>query len=222
MTDKTDKPNLRKFQSEPFRMSFPALLKPRKNDEGNERHELTMLYPPGGFEITRKKAMAAMKAAMVEKFGDDQTKWPKLKRKPSDVIRDFAEYNAESNKPLKGDWAGWTMVRANASTKFPPGVVGPVKDASGKFPVITDEREVYGGRWARATLEAFFYDRKDGKGITLGIANVQLLKHDKKFGGAVTAPEQDFDDASDEWAGAGDDYDSGAQQSKATAEDADW
>jgi hypothetical protein len=218
----SEKPNPRKFKTGYFRMSFPALLKPRKNDEGNERFELTMLFPPGEFEATRKAAMAAMTAAMTEKYGDDKSKWPKLKRKPTDVIRDFDEYNSESNKPLKGDWKGWTMMRANASTKMPPNIVGQHKGENGKFPAITDEREVYGGRWARASLEAYVYDRKDGKGVTLGIVNVQLAKHDKKFGGAVTAAEEDFDDVSDEWAGAGDAFDSGEQASTREEEDAPW
>lgn len=215
-----EKPNLRKFRTTPFRMSFPHILTPRetKDDSGKVtlRYELNMLFPPGGFD--RKVFMTAFKNAMVEKYGEDRSKWPKLKRKPDDVIRDFDEFNAEANKPLPGDWKGWTLVRANATAKRPPGVVGATRGSDGKFPVIRDEREVYGGRWAKATLEAFAYDHKQGgKGVTLGLCNVQLLKHDTKFGNAITAPEQDFDDADPEWAGEGDAFDNGG-----AAEDDDW
>jgi hypothetical protein len=210
MSNENTKPNLRKFRSEPFRLSFPSLLKPRKNDKsGKEQFELTALCPPQTAEIERKKAMKAFEAAMTEKFGS-KDKWPKLKRKPSDVLRDFEEYNSDGDKPLPGDWKGWLMFRANATTKYPPNVVGPTKGADGTFPVITDEREVYGGRWARATFEAVYYDHPvGGRVVTLSIVNVQLLKHDKKFGGAVTAAEQDFDNAPEEWAGEGDAFDSG-------------
>jgi hypothetical protein len=213
MTEES-KPNPRKFRSEPFRMSFPSIppMKPRKNDKsGKEQFEITALCPPATAEIERKKAMKAFEAAMSEKHGADKTKWPKLKRKPADVLRDFEEYNSDGDKPLPGDWKGWLMFRANATTKYPPNVVGPTKDPNtGKFPVVTDEREVYGGRWARATFEAVYYDHPEGgRGVTLSVINVQLLKHDKKFGGAVTAAEQDFDDATPEMAGEGDAFDSG-------------
>jgi hypothetical protein len=74
------------------------------------------------------------------------------------------------------------------------------RPSDGKFPVITDPREVYSGRWARAKLDSFAYDRKDGKGVSFGLINVQLLKHDTKFGGAVSDPNKDFDEVSEEWA----------------------
>lgn len=217
------KPNARRIKTVPFRMSFPALLSPRETDENGvkkSRYELSMLFPPG---FDRKPLMTAFRAAMIEEHGNDPKVWPKLKRKPDDVIVDFAEFNSNANKPLPGDWAGWTMIRANASTKHPPGVVGSTKGANGKFPIITDDREVFGGRWARATVEAFYYNHKTGgKGVTLGLVNVQLLKHDTKFGGAITAPEQDFDDdVSAEWAGGeADDFDKGA--STTTEEDTGW
>lgn len=220
MATTTEKNPARRVRTPEFRMSFPSLLKPRQNDEGGERYELTMLFPPG---FDKKPFVAALKAAMADKYGADMKKWPKLRRGADDVIRDFNDYNNNSNKPLAGDWRGWTMVRANASTKVPPVVVGSQKGPNGVFPVISDEREVYGGRWAKAIIEAYVYDRKDGKGVTFGLGNVQLLKNDKKFGMAASVPEQDFEDASDEWAGAADAFDSGAQtQEAATDEDAPW
>jgi hypothetical protein len=190
----------RKVKTVPFRMSFPALLAVRVQEENGvkkESYQLNMLFPPGTDHEAHK---AALRAAASDKW-PDQTKRPKLKRGPNDVIRDFAEFNAASNKPLPGDWAGWTFIRANANVSHPPAVVGPVKGADGKFPVVKEPREVYGGRWARATLEAFAYDRKDGKGVTFGLLNVQLLKHDTKFGSGVSDPNKDFDNASEEWTG---------------------
>lgn len=206
----------RKVKTHPFRMSFPNLLEPRTDeDSGRKTYGVTMLLPPGA---DLKPFKVALKAAMADKYGADETKWPKLKRGPVDVIQDFGEYNASRDKPLAGDWKGWTKISANASVDYPPGVVGPTKDSSGKFPAVTDKREVYGGRWARATVDAFVYERKDGKGVTFGLKNVQLLKADTNFGGAISAPEEDFDNASEEWAGEADAFDKGAEEKNGS----DW
>lgn len=225
---KEDAAKAKKIRTDPGRMSHPNILKPRteKDEEtGIEKtqYQLALLLPPG---TDKKRYMDALKAAMIFKFGPDTATWPKLKRKPSDVVKDFAEYNAERDKPLPGDWTGWLMVRANADVKHPPNVVGPTKGADGKFPRITDDREVFGGRWARATLDAFFYDsKKGGKGVTFGLNNVQLLKTDTNFGGAVTAAEEDFDDASTDWAGddnwGGDDA-AGGKTDAAKSDGDDW
>jgi len=200
--------NPRKVKTTPFRMSHPHVLEVRVNDDGKKRYELGQLHPPGT-DLTPYKA--ALKAAMIAKFGDDKSKWPKLKRGPNDVFIDFATYNKEAKKPLAGDWTGWTLIRANASEQYPPTVVGPTKGPNGKFPIIADKREVYGGRWARATIEAFAYDRNDGKGVTFGLLNVQVLKHDTSFSGAIWDPNKDFENADEEWAGD-DDFDKGAEK----------
>lgn len=206
----TEAVSARKIKTTPFRMSFPQLLTPKEetNDKGEKTgkksYQLSMLFPPGTDLAPLK---VALKAAMQEKHGDDVSKWPDLRHKPVDVIRDFARYNASRKKPLPGDWAGWTLVRANAQESHPPGVVGPTKAANGKFPDVRDMREVYSGRWARASIDAFYFAVKGG-GVSFGLKNVQLLKHDTNFSGAVSAPEGDFDDASKDW--AGDDRTAGA------------
>jgi hypothetical protein len=209
----------RRIKTDFFRMSFPSIVTTRTGDDGKERYELTMLFPPGKFN--KAVYMAAFEAAMSEKYGADKSKWPKLKHKPSDVIRDFAEYNSAANKPLAGDWTGWTMCRAKKSADNGQlSVVGPLRGADGKFPAITDAREVYGGRWARATLDAFVYERKDGKGVSLGLANVQLAQHDNRFGAGSTKPEDDFDNVPAEMLGEADSFDGGGEV--AANEDAPW
>lgn len=220
MTDKKDSP-ARKVRTPPFRLSFPWILTPKedKGDDGKPKktYQLSMLLPPGA---DLKPFKAALRAAMAEKFGDDSKKWPNLRHKPDDVIRDFGQYNAGAKKPLAGDWTGWTLVRANAPESYPPGVVGATKGPDGKFPAVRDAREVYGGRWARATIEAFHFAHKGG-GVTFGLKNVQLLKHDTNFSGAVTAPEDDFDNASEEWAGEADAFDRGGEAEN-TKTASDW
>jgi hypothetical protein len=183
-------------------------LEPREDEDTKRKsYQLTMLFPPGTDLAPFKKALMA---AMAEKFGADQSKWPKIGHGSKDVLKDFAAYNAERKKPLPGDWTGWLMIRASASDKYPPGVVGATKGPDDKFPRITDAREIYGGRWARASIEAYFFDAKRKDGVTFGLKNVQLLKHDVSFAAGGTAAEDDFDNASSEWAGEADAFDSGA------------
>jgi|SRR5215471_19346646 len=189
----------RKIVTTPFRMSFPFLLEPRTDPQsGRTTYQLTMLFPPGlNTEVYRN----ALKAAMIEKFGPDQSKWPNVRHTPREVIRDFGAFNAAAKNPLPGDWNGWTMIRANCSDKYAPNVVGPTRGQDGFFPRVNDRREVYGGRWASAVIEAYVFQSPRNNGVTFGLKNVQLLKHDTPFGISQSRPEDDFEDASEEWAG---------------------
>ena len=134
---------------------------------------------------------------------------------PDTVIKDFEKYNNEATKPLPGNWKGWIMIRANAvagPTVVPPKVVGPTRGSDGAFKIVDDLREIYGGRWAKASIEAYYFNVGLNNGVTFGLRNVQLLKHDTRFGAARSTPEEDFEDASEEWAGQGDAFESGKKK----------
>ena len=120
-----------------------------------------MLYPPGTDQHPFREAL---RQAMVVKFGPERTQWPKVRRTPDDVIVDFEQYNAEAKTPIPGNWKGWVKIGANAAasdTMKPPAVVGSILLPDGTFPVIKDLREIYGGRWARATIEAYHFNIKN-------------------------------------------------------------
>jgi hypothetical protein len=214
MDTQLKKQNPRRMRTPPFRMSFPTLppMAPRKDDEsGRETYQLTMLFPAGTDHAPFKKCL---KEAMIAKFGPDQKSWPRIKQTPELVLKDFDDYNSNVAKtPLPGNWEGWLMIRANAKAApdiKPPHIVGPTRGEDGKFPVITDLREIYGGRWARATIEAYHFEIKGkNNGVTFGLSNVQLLKADKRFGAERPLAEDDFDDASEEWSGQGDAFETG-------------
>lgn len=178
----------------PFRMSFPTLPPmPAKKDEqtGRETYPLVMLFPPGtDLEPFRN----ALKQAVVDKYGPDAKNWPKIKRKASDVLLDFDAYNQDVKRPLPGDWAGWTKINATGSVKMPPDVYHNGRTADGSLLKVTNPAEIYGGRWARAVLNAYFYDTKTGNGVTFGLNSVQLLKHDTSFGGRSNAAVDFADD----------------------------
>jgi hypothetical protein len=208
----TMKKDPRKILTPPFRMNFPVIppMEPQAMPGSTKKkYGLSMLFSP---TVDMRDFKSALTAALSMKFGPVVTDWPRLKRGVKDIIRDFEEYNAETKTPLEGDWTGWHMVRANCMEDPPPEVIGQVKGADGKFPRITDHREVYSGRWACASIEAFFYPGGPGivPGVTFGLRSVQLLKHDTRFGMTRSTPEDTFEEHPEAYT-ASDDYERGSK-----------
>ena len=184
-----------------FRMSFPTLLEPRENPGGALTYGVSMLYPP---KTDLEPFKEALNNAIVNKLGSDRQRWPRIKRDVKDVIMDFGAFNEQGNKPLPGNWKDWTVIRANAKAEYPPKVVGPMHDADGKFPLITDKREVYGGRWARAVIDAFYFEVAGNNGVTFGLQQIQLLMRDTPFGMTRASSEEVFTEMPDDYEGDND------------------
>lgn len=158
-----------------FRVSYPFIFRPGKAmDPGQEpKYSVTMLFPPKA-DLSALKAAA--KAAVVEKWGSDQAKWPKGLRLP---FRDQGE---------KDDKSGYVKGAAFivATSKQRPGLVdAAVQD-------IIEEREFYAGCYARATIRPFVYDIKGNKGVAFGLQNVQKLREGEPLGGR-SSPQADFE-----------------------------
>jgi hypothetical protein len=160
----------------PCRMSFPWLFKPQETDNG-DKFQLNMLFPP---KTDFKKFEDALYDVMEDMFGKDSKKWPRggTNRGPDQVIRDATEKDYEGYKP------GWFFVKA--SSKDPVGIVDARREQ------VTNEREVYGGRWCRCSVTVVAYDNKS-KGVGVYLNSVQLLDHDEQFGGRGPA-KNDFED----------------------------
>lgn len=160
----------------PCRMSFPWLFKPQDTD-GGPRYQLNALFPPGSDLV---KFEDALYDAMEDMFGKDIKKWPKGRtdRGPDQVIRDATEKDYEGYKP------GWKFIKA--ASKDPVGIVDARREA------VTNEREVYGGRWCRLSVTVRAYDNKS-KGVGVYLNSIQLLDHDEQFGGRGPA-KNDFED----------------------------
>ena len=155
-----------------FRMSWPSLLAARTNKlNGKEQFEVTMVFPEGA-DLTELKKAA--EHAAINKWGIG--KIPKGLRSP------FRNGDEDSYKKYP-EFAGKTIIRASTST--PPGVVDH------KVQPVLDGKEVYGGRWAIAQVNAGAYDQAGNRGVAFYINHVQLLDHDKSFGGA-SRPEDVF------------------------------
>lgn len=181
-----------KFILGPGRLSFPKLFKPNDAEYGG-KYAATILLPPEYDFAPLKKAMFDVAVA---KFGPDRSKWPRNMRGPNDVIRPCEE---KSN--MDGYLPGWHFL--TASSKDMPGIV----DAMLK--PVTDEREAYPGRWIMMSVNVYGYSNVT-HGVSLGLQNVQLRKHDDSFSSRVRA-EDEFEAAYEEMhgsdsSGVGDDF----------------
>lgn len=145
------------------------------------KYDITLLIPKTA-NIDVLKAAAAEVAK--EKFGDKVKgiRSPFRKTDEKDNLADIAE-----------DFPYYITARS----KDRPGIVGP----NGKR--VDDPEQVYAGRWAKASIQAFAYDNAGNKGASFGLQNVQLLDHDEPLaiGGSRVAAESEFEAV----AGAGDD-----------------
>ncbi len=152
------------------RISFPVLSEPQSppnQPTAKKRYSVALLIP-AGCDITLLKEMA--KAAAKEKWGD---KVPQNLKSP---FLDAGKYE------YNGYEEGMIVLRPTTLNK--PGIV----NAKGEN--VTDESEIYPGRWCVASLRAYAYDVSGNRGISFGLQNLQLLDHDEPLGGRARAEDE--------------------------------
>ena len=163
----------------PGRLSFPQLFE-RGSEEYGAKYGTTILLPP---ELDLTPIKHALLEVAIEKWGTDKKKWPKMRTTPATVIK-----RCEDKDLFSGAFPDWHFI--NLSSKDQPGVI----DANLRD--VTDPREAYPGRWAMISANAYVWDNSFGKGVSLGLNNVQLRKHDDPLGGRAR-PQDEFDDYSE-------------------------
>ena len=159
-----------------FRVSYPALFKPRanKNDDGTlgtPKYEITMLFPKGA-DLSKLKRAA--EEAVKEKWKD---KPPKNLRSP---FRDQGEKEGD------GYVEGAIFVCARSLLK--PGLVNRQCDD------IIDQTEIYPGCYARATVRAYAYDKNGNKGVSFDLCNVQKTRDGEPLAFRRNSAQDDFAD----------------------------
>lgn len=174
-----------------FRLSFPNLVTPKSNFEGQKpAYSIQMLFDKQADITSLKKAAHA---ASVAKWGADYKKKIKFKHP---TFKDGDEKNLE-------DYKGKIVVEARTQQK--PGVVDKNREE-----IINVREEVYAGCWARATLTCYAYDKMGNKGVSFGLQNIQKIRDGAAFSGKKNAKD-DFDDDiqfEDEDADAGEEFES--------------
>jgi len=165
-----------------FRVAFPNVFKPRRNDmNGKDEYSIVALFAKGE-DLSSLKTLA-MNAA-INKWGADQTKWPTGLKTPFRDQGDKAKKNDAGQVTLPDGYeAGATFLTLRTTDR--PGVVDQqVSD-------IIDTADFYGGCYAVASINAFAYDQKGNRGISFGLGNIQKQKDGDPFGNR-TKPQDDF------------------------------
>ena len=174
-----------KVMTPKFRVSFPYVFRPAKpmKQGDQEKYSITMLFQKGEDLSVLKKAATEV---LTEKFGADQSKWPKGMRNP---FKDQGEKEYEGYEP------GAIFIRASSFQR--PGLVDQKKND------IIEDRDFYPGCYARATVRPFWYDKLGNKGISFGLQNVQKITDGDPLGGRTKATD-DFEAVVDETASEAD------------------
>lgn len=159
-----------------FRVSYPSVFKPRKNDlNGKDEYSVQALFAPGE---NLDKLKEAAKAACEKKWGKDATKWPPNLRSPFRDQADRAKKNEKGDMVLpEGYVAGAKYLNLKSERK--PGVV------DGQVQPILDQTHFYAGCYAIAVVEAYAYDQKGNRGVSFGLQHLQKVADGEPFGNRV-------------------------------------
>lgn len=133
-------------------------------------------------DVDLKLALDLVNETARAKWGQDCFEKFKIK-KPFLKLEDYPKMRELFDQGFK------TMIRLASKTR--PQVVL----ADGRTPAGVED--AFSGRWAIISVNAFTYDHKTGgKGVSLGLQNVQLLELDDRLGGNRAKAEDQFADFS--------------------------
>lgn len=190
-----------------FRVSYPAVFEPKKNNlnpKADPKYSIVMLFDTKNPKVA--EGLKAMKEAVMRiitaNLGPDQTKWPRNEKTGEFAFR--TPFRDGKEKDSAGYGEGIIYAQANSTMKHKPGIVYPWAGPDGRPAVLTEPNDFYGGCYARATINPFWYDKGVNKGVSFGLLNIQKLRDGEPFGGGKTA-ENDFDpiEGADATAGKG-------------------
>lgn len=174
---------LKKCMTPEFRVSFPAVFKPKAFKDQEAKYSLVMLFDK---KTDLKELKRAATNAMLEKWPEAKDPERRKKLKLKMPFRDGDE--KEDTQGYKG------TIFVSASSKTKPGLVNQRREA-----IITEEVGVdgfYAGCFARSTLIAFAYDQMGNKGVSFSLQNVQKLRDGDSLSGRKKA-EDEFDEVQD-------------------------
>jgi hypothetical protein len=170
----------------------PTLPRGKGKTEKDRRWESTFLFPPKtDFTALEAKCNEIVDEEIPPKQkGKIDFRWPILKTAEIKSLAGLADdlpitLRANSRKYRKDG----AVRRAPEVVTYPDGR---------KLTADEEAVEIYAGRWYRATVNPYWYPGDDGKpGISLGLVNVQVLKHDEPLAGAAASAASEFQPSAD-------------------------
>lgn len=167
--------NVTKVVTGEVRASYVNVFRPKLNElNGKDEFSMVVLIPKDD-ERTLQKLREVETAAIERKFGDKAP--PKLRS----MLRDG---DTDDTYGGREGYEGHYFARVKSDRQ--PGVVDRNMN-----PII-DEKDFRSGDYCRVSLNAYAYDAKGNRGVSLGLENVQKLRSGDPLGGA-SRPEDDFE-----------------------------
>ena len=188
-------PKLKTCNTPKFRANYPKVFTPEPNKlkktaqhpDGVPQYAVEALFELGA---DLKPLERAVMAAIAERLGEDQTKWPKTVDGKLNLKLPFRLQDERIDEKTKGLKPGYTKgaifctLSTNANPKMPP---PGVFDQQNQKILPSDETKIYSGCWLIANVTAGFYPPKGVTGIAPGVKlylnGVQLVADGEPLGG---------------------------------------
>ncbi len=179
-----------------FRVSFPQVFERASYNGGTPRFSLTGLFYPKQFTEADNLKWAAIK----KKLGEVCVEFFKKDIKTMKEDRSFKiPFHKGSDKDYQGYGDPDMVFFSMANSKRRPQIL----DVNGNAITAENSEEFYAGCWARASVNPYPFNNI-GKGLAIGLGNIQKLGDDESFEG-FTSAEDDFGDDPAESFGSDDD-----------------
>lgn len=153
------------------RLSYPNLLQPRASEDGAEpKYSVCVLIPKTDTEtvqLVRDAMKAALNDGVAKVFGG------KKPAKLTFALRDGDAELADGTKTGE-EYAGHYFF--NASAKRRPQVVDRRRNN------VTDEEEIYGGMYAKVSVNFYAYSAKGNNGVAAGLNGVLKTRDGERLG----------------------------------------
>jgi hypothetical protein len=182
-----------------FRVSFPSVFEKTAFEGSAPRYSVTGLFKPTEFTEAEKLKWQAIRKAL------DEACIEAFKKPLNECVKSIAGfkvcgvpttltpkgaaiwYRKGETKPDVDGYGPGIAFFVMSSSKRRPGVV----DKSGVTITPENSEEFYAGCYARASVLPYTYDNKFGKGVSIGLGNLQKLGDGESFSGFSSA-EEDF------------------------------
>jgi hypothetical protein len=168
-----------------FRVSFPQVFEKASYNNGTPRYSLVGLFFPKQFTEADKAKWDAIK----KKLGEVCVEFFKKDIKAMQEDRSFKiPFHKGSEKEYQGYGDPDMRFFSMANSKRRPQIL----DVKGNPITSENAEEFYAGCWARASVNPYAFNNI-GKGLAIGLGNIQKLGDDESFEG-FTSAEDDFGD----------------------------
>lgn len=184
------------IQTPEFRVSYPSVFKPA---ELSKKYELVAIFQVA--ETEKSKAAGTKVVSIeslkelcrnvaIEKYGVDRAKWPKIGDGVGLLKFPFRDGGTEPGHKDKDGYGPGTIFVTLSSKTQKPGIVESFAGPDGVRPApLAAESDFYAGCYARAVVNAYWWEFAGKFGISLGLQNIQKLRDGERFGGRSNAAD---------------------------------